>query len=201
MTPARVLIVENEAVIAADLERELISAGYVVLGLSAHGEEAVQIAEKQRPDLVLMDIRLAGAMDGIAAATAIRGHDVPVVFLTAHTDEATLDRAKLASPFGYVVKPFQSHDIRVAIEIALFMHRKEIEQRRLIAELGEALRMVKRLSGLLPICSGCKRIHDEKKHWCSLEVYLEAHSEAQFTHGLCPECQAAFIASMPPAEE
>src|SRR6185369_5756989 len=151
-------------------------------------EDAVKLAQERKPDLVLMDIRLSGDLDGIVAASAIRGReDVPIIFLTAHSDQATLERALAASPFGYILKPFHTRELKVTIEVALYKHAREKEYRELIKELNAALSRVKALSGLLPICSGCKRIHDEQGHWCDIEEYIRTHSEAGFSHGICPE--------------
>jgi DNA-binding response OmpR family regulator len=92
-------------------------------------QEAIFAAEENRPDLVLMDITLAGQIDGVAAAAAIRGSlNLPVVFLTAHSDEPTMKRAMLAGPFGYLLKPFNSHELKAAIEVALHKHRSELER-------------------------------------------------------------------------
>ena len=106
MDKLRVLIVEDEAIVSMDLRYMLESLGYTVPAEVGSGEEAVNAASQRRPDVVLMDIRLSGEMDGIDTAAQIRDQfDVPVVYLTAHADEATLERAKLTEPFGYLSKP------------------------------------------------------------------------------------------------
>ncbi len=129
MTEATILVVEDEGIVAQEIESRLKKAGYTVCGLAQDGETAVAQAGDKRPDLVLMDIRLKGAMDGIAAATLIRERfGLPVVYLTAYTDAATLERAKVMDPFGYVVKPFETRSLTVAIEIALHRHRSESER-------------------------------------------------------------------------
>jgi CheY-like chemotaxis protein len=126
MKPARILIIEDEAVTVALLRRELADLGYQFVGSAMNAQEAVLAAEEYRPDLVLMDITLADEYDGVLAATAIRGNlNLPVVFLTAHADEATIERAMLAGPFGYVIKPFTSPELRAAIEVALHKHQTE----------------------------------------------------------------------------
>ncbi len=185
----RILIVEDEAITALDLKRELLSLGHEVVGIADNAADAVKIAEELKPGLVLMDILLRGDMDGITAASAIRGDDdIPVVFLTAHSDEATLERALNAAPFGYILKPFQARELKVTIEVALYKHAKESEVRRLVIELEAALAKVKLLSGLLPICASCNKIRDEEGEWHIIEKYIAAHSEAEFTHGICPRC-------------
>jgi len=126
MNKTNILIVEDEAIVAADIAEQLDRLGYAVGGQTARGEDAVVFARDLRPDLVLMDIQLAGQMDGIIAAEAIhRECGVPVIYLTAHSDTATLERAKLTDPFGYILKPFEERDLRTHIEIALYRHQTE----------------------------------------------------------------------------
>ena len=132
MNPCHILVVEDEAVVAMDIEDRLTSMGYRLGGVATSGEQALALAEAKHPDLVLMDIRLQGAMDGIVAAEEMRRRfHVPVIFLTAYSEEATLERAKLAEPYGYVLKPFDDRELKSAIEIALYKHRAEEEIRRL----------------------------------------------------------------------
>ena len=127
-----ILVVEDEAIVRADMEDYLKSFGYRVAASVASGEEAMRLAAKLGPDLVLMDIMLAGKLDGIQAGKSIQTKlGIPVVFVTAHGDEHTLERAKLNAPFGYVLKPFNDRELRTAVEIAIFRHRTEEEVRRL----------------------------------------------------------------------
>ncbi|MEJ7597567.1 MAG: response regulator [Kofleriaceae bacterium] len=122
----RVLIVEDEAIIAEDIRRTLVQLGYDVPPAAATGAEAVALAETLRPRLILMDIKLKGEMDGIEAAALIRDRfGTPVVYLTSHSDEATLARAKETQPYGYILKPFEDRDLRIAIEVALRKHELE----------------------------------------------------------------------------
>ncbi len=124
----RILVVEDERIVALDLAATLDQFGYTVAGSVSTGEAAIQEAVRLRPNLVLMDIRLAGEIDGIQAAEAIKKEvDIPVIYLTAHSDDPTLSRAKSTGPFGYVVKPFKTAELHCAIEIAL--HKHEIEAR------------------------------------------------------------------------
>lgn len=126
MSNVNVLVVEDEGVTALDISQSLKHLGYGVVGTCDTGEAAVQRAQELKPDLVLMDIMLKGAMDGITAAAQIRARrNVPVVFLTAYADEGTLRRAKVVDPYGYVLKPFEEAELRTAIELAV--HRRERE--------------------------------------------------------------------------
>jgi len=124
--PARILIVEDEAITAKHLKLSLIRLGYEVVRMCDTGGEAVKLANELTPDLVLMDIGLAGEMDGIMAAAQIRQTcHKPVVFLTAHADKPTLERAKLSEPFGYLTKPFQESGLQASVEMALYKFQME----------------------------------------------------------------------------
>ena len=119
----RILIVEDERITAEDLEEVLKDLGYQVSAVVSSGEEAIREAERNRPDLVLMDIRIKGEMDGTEAARLLRERfDVPVVYLTAHADRDTLDRAKQSRPLGYIVKPFHEAELHASVEMALYKH-------------------------------------------------------------------------------
>jgi PAS domain S-box-containing protein len=132
MNPSIILVAEDEAIVAMDIQNRLTAMGYQSAGCAASGEEVLALVDEKRPHLVLMDIRLQGDMDGIEAAEVIRRQfHVPVVFLTAYSEEATLQRAKLAEPFGYILKPFNNRELKSTIEIALYKHGAEEEIRRL----------------------------------------------------------------------
>ncbi|MCA1914802.1 hybrid sensor histidine kinase/response regulator [Methanospirillum hungatei] len=124
----QVLIVEDEAIVAESIASKLRRYGYEVVDTLPTGEEAVDKAGKTRPDVILMDIHLAGKMDGIQAADRISSqYHIPVIFLTAYADEQTIARAKEAGPFGYLVKPFRERDLYVTIEMARERSRLEAE--------------------------------------------------------------------------
>src|SRR6266404_8995407 len=117
----KVLVVEDEGLIAHDISSRLEAMGHEVIATVGTGEEAIEKAGEA--EIVLMDIRLDGRLDGVEAATEIRNrYHVPVVFLTAHADRATLDRAKMAEPFGYIVKPLAHAALNTSIEIAMYKH-------------------------------------------------------------------------------
>ena len=130
-TPRRVLIVEHERVVALDLREALGELGYHVVGTAATSEEALRMAERERPELVLMDIRITGDRDAIYTAGVLRTrHLVPVVYLTANADEATRHRALDSEPAGYLVKPFNPHSLRTTIEVAVRRHDAELARQR-----------------------------------------------------------------------
>ncbi|MFH1476540.1 MAG: response regulator [Verrucomicrobiota bacterium] len=126
MANARILIVEDEIIVAKDIQNSLTGLGYTVAGVADSGAEAVERAGVLKPDLILMDVMLKGAMDGIEAAERIRRkHSVPIIYLTAYTDDDTLRRAKATEAFGYLLKPFEDRELRTTIEMALYKHTME----------------------------------------------------------------------------
>lgn len=131
-----ILIVEDEAIVAEDLSRKVSQLGYTVAGTAMSGEEAIVLSRQLQPGLVLMDIRLAGAMDGIEAARIIHGeYNLPILFLTAHSDTNTIERARQVGALGYVLKPFDERDLRIQIEMALYKHGAELRLLRSEARL------------------------------------------------------------------
>jgi CheY-like chemotaxis protein len=123
---ARVLVVEDDNITVMELRDRLQSLGYVVSGVASYGEEAIEKAGEMHPDLVLMDIRLKGDMDGIEAAEEISARfDIPVVYLTALADENTLQRAELTKHYGYVGKPFDERQLHTTIKKAIGCHKLE----------------------------------------------------------------------------
>ena len=130
MSQTKILIVEDEAIVATDLAFKLEKLGYEVAGVAAQGRQAVEMALQCQPQLIMMDIQLEGELDGIQAAETIRRQcDVPVIYLTAHSDPATLARAKLTGPCGYILKPFEERDLATQIELALYKHQAELKLR------------------------------------------------------------------------
>ncbi len=126
MASFKILVVEDDSIVAMDIKHRLENMGYIVPAITSSGEEAVEKASETNPDLVLMDIVLKGEMDGIDAAQQIKDNfDIPVVYLTAYSDERTLKRAKITGPFGYIIKPFEDRELHSAIEVALYKHEME----------------------------------------------------------------------------
>ena len=126
MGKTQIMVVEDESIVAKDIEMSLNKLGYSVCSLASSGEEAIRKAGEDRPDLVLMDIVLQGEMSGVEAAGQIRSQfDIPVIYLTAYADEKTLNLAKITEPFGYMLKPFEEKKTHTAIEMALYKHKRE----------------------------------------------------------------------------
>src|SRR5579884_491835 len=145
--PAQVLVVEDEKIVAADLQTHLERLGYGVPGIFSTGEDALRSAPDMRPDVVLMDIHLKGRIDGIETAQIMQTRlNIPVIYVTAFADERTLQRAKATEPYGYVLKPFEQRELQTAVELALHKHVRERRMRineqwltGLISNVGAAI--------------------------------------------------------------
>ena len=188
--PVRILVVEDDPNVCTVLTARLESLGYEICGTAETGFEAISGVYRHHPDLVTMDILLKGEMNGIQAAGKIAEQsDVPIIFMTCLSDQKIFERALQTHPYGYIIKPYEINELRSAIEIAMVKHDAAMEREALIAQLQEAQREVRTLSGLLPICASCKRIrNDDSSNWQPIEAYIASHSDADFTHGICPEC-------------
>lgn len=126
MTKKQILVVEDESIVAEDIRRSLQNLGYEVPAVVSSGEKAIKKVEELSPDMVLMDIVLQGKIDGIEAAEQIRSNfNIPLVYLTAYSDEKILERAKITEPYGYIIKPFKERELHINIEIALYKHKME----------------------------------------------------------------------------
>jgi AmiR/NasT family two-component response regulator len=126
VSKGKCLIVEDEFVVAENLRTDLVSMGYEVTGLVASGKESLNLVKKNRPDIVVMDIKILGDMDGVDIAVQLRKEfGIPVLFLTAFAEESYLERAKLAEPLGYIVKPYDRVGLRAGIEMAFYKFRSE----------------------------------------------------------------------------
>jgi len=132
MYRSRILVVEDEAIVATQIMKKLNRIGYRVVGKVSSGEKAIKEVGNKMPDLVLMDIKLEGTMDGVETAEYLHSKfDIPVVYLTAHSDDKIIDRAKTTEPLGYIVKPFEDGDLRSTIEIALY--KEKINQKLVLS--------------------------------------------------------------------
>lgn len=139
----KVFVVEDETIVSMEIQDRLLGLGYKVCGSAASGEEAIEKITATKPDIVLMDIRIKGEIDGIQVAEHIRNDmDLPFVFLTAHSDDATLERAKNTEPFGYLLKPFEERVLNSTIEMALYRHQMDIKLRESERWLSTTLKSI-----------------------------------------------------------
>jgi PAS domain S-box-containing protein len=166
----RILIVEDEGIVARDLGNVLKRMGYTIAAIAASGEAAIRQTDALRPDLVVMDILLKGEMDGIVAANEIRSRfDIPVILLTAYADEDTLQRAKRAEPYGYILKPFDAKTLRSNVEIALYRHRME----RRAKESDKRFQLLRALEEARPGDRICCIYQTEEEHRAVLASFLQ----------------------------
>jgi len=197
MEQVRILIVEDDRLMARITHDRLVEMGYRISGIVTSGEDAISSVKDDIPDLVLMDIRLNGEMDGIEAASQIHlNSNVPIIYLTAHADDGFLSRAKLTTPLGYILKPCEPATLKAAIEIALYRHSMEQQLEEERRRLQQALDEIRTLRGIVPICSYCKKIRDDEGYWSQVEKYVSDHTEAKFSHGICPACLQRELSAM-----
>lgn len=131
MAKAKILIVEDENLVAKDLQNGLKKLGYQVTAVASSGEKAIKEVEENRPDLILMDIMLKGSMSGIEAAKEIKERfSLPVIFLTAYADDTIINKAKVTEPYGYIIKPYKDEELKTTIEMALYKYDKDEEVRK-----------------------------------------------------------------------
>ena len=184
----KILVAEDDYLVSEEIIRGLRGQGYINIIEAADGEEAFEKTCSLRPDIVLMDIMMP-KLDGISATRKIlECCPTPVVILTALESQDSLKSAAEAGVGAYLTKPPRPGELERSISVALARHADMMELRRLNKELEQALNKVKTLSGMLPICASCKKIRDDKGYWQQIESYVRDHSEAEFSHGICPEC-------------
>jgi len=191
----KVLIAEDNFLVGEMIQGMAEQAGYTVVGRATDGRQAVEMTDELHPDVVLMDIKMP-YLDGIEAAEIIQDRcPTPIVILTAFDTPEMLQEASAVGVGAFLAKPPKARELGQAIEIARarfgdllrLRHANDVLQKR-TRELEEALAKIKTLRGLIPICASCKKIRSDKGYWQQLEDYLTEHSEADFTHGICPEC-------------
>lgn len=161
------------------------------VSIANSGGQALKMIDKVLPDLILLDILMPG-MNGIEVCRTLKEspatREIPIIFLTARTKSEDIIEGLKAGGVDYVTKPFNLTELLARVETHLELKRRRDMEKKLIIQLQEALAQVKKLSGLLPICCKCKKIRDSNGNWQELENYIQEHSEADFSHGLCPTC-------------
>ena len=186
----KVLIVDDIPENISTLAIALESEGFDIK-TAASGEHALQLLKAESPDLILLDINMDG-MDGFETCLTLKKSDatknIPVIFLTVSKETEAIVRGFACGGVDYIGKPFRQEEVCARVRTHLSLRTLMKEKEQLISELQEALAKVKTLSGLLPICSSCKKIRDDKGYWNQIETYIRQHSEAEFTHSICPKC-------------
>ncbi len=195
-----ILVVDDTKENVRILVEALGDEGYTVRP-ALSGKIALEAAQREKPDLILLDI-IMPEMDGYQVCEALKADkdlkDVPVIFISALDEVADKVKGFSAGGVDYISKPFQTEEVlaRVKTHLTLRNLRKELEDKNIRLqetnkELQGALDEVKTLRGILPICANCKKIRDDKGYWNQIEAYISDHSEAEFSHGICPECERA----------
>ena len=192
---ARVLVAEDDFLVSEMIEGALADIGHTIIGKAKDGRQALKLAQELTPDVILMDIEMPG-VDGLVASQQISETcPAPIVVLTAYDTPDLIKQASEAGVGAYLLKPPNAQDMERAIMIAMARFQDMVALRQLNSELQErntaleeALAKVKLLSGLLPVCASCKKIRDDEGYWHQIELYIQQHSEAEFSHGICPPC-------------
>jgi len=184
----RVLVVDDDALASRIIQLHLEKAEHQVVGWAKNGREAIEMTRALGPDIILMDIEMP-EMDGLTATRIILDQcPRPVVLLSALENAELVAQASQAGAGAYLVKPANANILARTIAIALARFDDLMKLRELNAALQKAQAEIKTLTGLLPICASCKKIRDAQGAWEQVEVYVQSHSAASFTHGICPEC-------------
>jgi len=194
--PKRILVIDDERAIRESFRNFLEDNDYDVLE-AENGRVGLELLEQERPDLILVDLRMP-EVDGLEVLYRVQedSPDTPIVVVSGTGVVADVIEALRRGAWDYLLKPIEDlsvllHAIHKALERARLIlenreYQKHLEERT--AELEKALTEIKTLEGIIPICANCKKIRDDKGYWERVEVYIHKHSEAQFSHGICPEC-------------
>lgn len=207
MDKKKILIVDDDAITQKLLKGLLEKQGYKKIVISNSGGQALELIKKDPPDLVLLDVFMPG-IDGYEVCARLKADSstshIPIIMVTGgavQADEA-IEKSFNAGATDFITKPISGIEFLARIKSGLTIknnhdlladelkRRKlaEKEKEKLIKKLEQALSEIKSLKGIVPICSHCKKIRDDKGFWNNLEAYIQAHSEAEFSHGLCPDC-------------
>jgi len=190
-----ILYVEDEEVTRSAVAR-MLKRRVLNVYEAENGQEGLDLYKQYRPEVVISDIRMP-VLDGMEMSKEIKALDKnsKIILTTAHSDASILINSIEVGIDKYIMKPLDMAALFSSVEkcAEIIMLERKIQQQdkekdELIAKLQDALDNVKKLSGLLPICSSCKKIRDDKGYWQQIESYIREHSEAQFSHGLCPDC-------------
>lgn len=169
---------------------ELLHKDYRVL-FSTDGKEALKLAAESTPDLILLDIMMPD-MDGYEVCRRLKGDealkDIPIIFVTALSEEENESQGLDLGAVDYISKPFNPGIVLLRVKNHLQLKTQRDKLTQLVDELQEAMAKVKLLSGFIPICASCKKIRDDQGYWGQIEKYISEHSEAQFSHAICPCC-------------
>ena len=192
----KILVAEDQAVSRHILSASLRKWGYEVEAVES-GTHAWEILQgKEAPHLAILDWLMPG-MDGVEICRRLRAHPgtrpVYIILLTARSGQEDKIRGLQSGADDYITKPFDREELRARVQVGIRVLELQGALAQRVRELEEALSRVKQLQGLLPICSYCKKIRNDRNYWQQVEGYISDHSQAQFSHGICPECYAMYV--------
>lgn len=191
---AKILIVDDEPINVMIANKILQKNGYDTI-TAKNGQEALDVTSSDSIDLILLDIMMP-VMSGFEVCSKLQQDeklkDIPVIFLTAVTDKESIVKGFDVGGKDYLTKPFNTPELLARVKTHTELKLSRDKQQHLIEELQKAISEIKTLSGLLPICSHCKKIRDDSGYWQGVEHYIAARSDTQFSHGICPDCMREF---------
>lgn len=177
----------------------LLDKGGYRVSMAMDGGQALDMVREEAPDLVLLDVMMPG-LDGLEVCRRLKAEEasreIPVIFLTAKAELEDLQEGFRLGAVDYVTKPFRGGELLARVATHVSLKRALERERDLRKSLEDSLAQVRTLSGLLPICAKCKKIRDDNGYWNNLETFISAHSKADFTHGICPECSSEMYPEM-----
>lgn len=191
----KILVAEDDPVSRRVLETTLQKWGYDVVSVS-DGEQAwAVLSSETAPPLAILDWMMPG-VDGLELCRRVREslqRPIYIILLTARGSKEDIVAGLQSGADDYVTKPFDREELRARVQAGVRIVRLQMELAERVTQLQEALARVKQLQGLLPICSYCKKIRDDQNYWIQVEHYIAEHSDAQFSHGICPECYRRYV--------
>jgi PAS domain S-box-containing protein len=194
MEDGKILIVEDEILVALSLKRDLEQMGYSVIAIYVSGEEAIQNIEALKPDLVLMDIKLRREVDGITTAELIKErHNIPFIYLTAHSEKSTIDRAKKTEPYGYLLKPVNSRELQTAIEITLYKHKVDSEKELLTKKLRQSLSEIEMINKQLEMVNNKLEV-EIAEHRHTEEILRKSEAQSRMNRERAEQAISKFAA-------
>ncbi|MDH3355779.1 MAG: response regulator [Chromatiales bacterium] len=186
----QIILIVDDTAANIQVLNESLQAEYRIL-FATTGCEALKVASESNPDLILLDIMMP-EMDGYEVCQRVKADpalkDIPVIFTTALSEVVNEKKGLDLGAADYVTKPINHDILRLRVKNHLKLKKQRDQLAKLVDELQEAMGKVKLLSGLLPICASCKKIRNDKGYWTQIELYIKEHSEAEFSHGICPVC-------------
>lgn len=169
----------------------LLRNEHLRIAIAMNGEEGLERADQLHPDLILLDIMMPG-IDGYEVCQRLKKDpdlsNIPIIFITGKTDSNSIVRGFEVGGVDYITKPFNQAELVARLRTQLELKHALDDREQLIQQLIESLNKVRQLTGLLPICSSCMKIRDDKGYWQEVELYIREHSDADFTYGICPAC-------------